>query len=76
MSAKKITKITLRLPDETHQKLSEISEESGESINAEIVSRLNESLGIGVYEKLTEIEQICLSNQAKLDALLKRLDDK
>lgn len=72
----KYTRITLRIPKETHQKLSDIAEETSKSMNAEIIARVESSLANNTDEKLAKIEQLCEENNEKLEEVLKRLDAK
>ncbi|MBO1520430.1 Arc family DNA-binding protein [Oceanisphaera pacifica] len=85
----KYTRITLRIPEPLHDKLSREAEVSSKSMNAEIVGRLqqtfqaeeagaecNQLRGFGGLESTRYYQKSHENLQAKLDEVLKLLKNK
>lgn len=67
-------KVTLRLPLSVHRAVSKAAEESGQSLNAEIVSRLNASLG-NPYLSEKDANDDVLYRLAEVEARITQLEN-
>lgn len=67
-------KVTLRLPLSVHRAVNKAAEESGQSLNAEIVSRLNASLG-NPYLSEKDANDDVLYRLADLEARITQLEN-
>jgi len=81
MSDERYTRITLRIPKDLHQRLTQSAEETSKSMNAEIIARLEASFGAEEKEakllenfgpKVTSIEQLA----ADMAALRRLVEEK
>jgi hypothetical protein len=66
-------KVTLRLPAAVHRAVNKAAEESGRSLNTEIVERLNQSLG-KPYLSEKDVDENVMTRLIDLEARVAKLE--
>lgn len=71
MSDDAYTRITLRIPNQLHQRLTEAAANNSHSMNAEIVARLDNSFG-SLEDRMRKLELVVFDEERGNEALLHR----